>query len=197
MCCLLNVSEKKRRDGANGLIEEPITIREAADRLGVSERTLRRFFQADEQAAKLVAISRQVGGRCRVVRLVPLAVIEELQEVFQSRKMAGRGEHDQQAEQAAEQQAGNRQAGGNHEAGGEASRADMEIGPRALIMVYERLLAEKDARIEELTAALDHERQQSKRAFGLVALSGPVEHRTGLMQRLRCWVKGGGGNGGS
>ncbi|MBV8875695.1 MAG: hypothetical protein JO014_23560 [Metakosakonia sp.] len=146
------------------MADELLTVAQACARLGVSERTLRRVLREPEQQAKLQATNRQVGGRNRQVAMIG----PELLAVLQRRFLDGK----QRAEPAGV-------AGGSQQAEQEAATG---MTPVRLALLYEQRLSDKDALIEEqrarivdLQAALEHEREQSKRAQTLLALGGPVE----------------------
>ena len=113
--------------------DEPQTIAQTAARLGISERTLRRALRAPELQAKLVAISRHIGGRERHVSLVNALLYEELRMRYFST-----------GQQAKEQ----------------AAASNLSEGT---VQGYERLIEEQAQRIRDLLEALAHERQQTHR----------------------------------
>lgn len=121
--------------------DELLTITETAQRLHVSERTLRRALREPELQAKLVAIMRRIGGRDRIVHLVDtslMGILEAKYSVFW-----------QQADQ----------------------HALTGTLPDEVARVYQELLEERAARIADLLAALEHERQQSRRHAESTALA--------------------------
>ena len=134
---------------------------QACKLLGVSERTLRRVLAEPEQAARLVAQTRQVGGRVREVRLLPVALIDDLRARF-----AGGG------------------AAGDHQADA------VSLAPSQIALLYEQRLADKDALIRRLELDLEFAHQQARaanetasRAQTLLALGG-TGNRQGWWQRL-------------
>jgi hypothetical protein len=125
--------------------DEWISVAEAAQRLGVTERTLRRLLCREEYAAQTRQETRQTRTGTRQTTLFPAALLPRLAQHFEKWENA--------AKHGAKNGAGIRRNALN------------TAGPNtALVMqTYERLLAEKEARLGELQAALDHEREQSKR----------------------------------
>lgn len=136
--------------------EHLITVAEAARQIGVSERTLRRILHEPEQQAKLRVISRQIRGRVREVAMVPPALLAEMMSRF-----AADHSNDEPATttiRPAQEAYVGKQTGITFTAG-------------TLVLVYQRLVMEKDSviqqqaeRIADLQRAIDHERDQSRRA---------------------------------
>lgn len=157
---------------------ELLTVAQACEALGVSERTLRRVLREPEQQAKLQASSRQVGGRIRQVSMIG----PDLLAVLRGRFLDG----SRVAEPGAV-------AGGSQQAEQEAAAG---ITPVRLALLYEQRLLDKDAlieqqraRIADLQAALGHEREHSKRAQMLSATSGPVDRSEPFWRRWFRWGK--------
>jgi len=111
-----------------------LSVAQACRVLGVSERTLRRILREPEMAAKIQAKDRQTRtGLRRSSLLSP----ELLNEISQRLSLAETSLNDD---------------------GDNTGRRQADI-----VQMYENLLAEKDRRIGDLTAALNHERAQSRR----------------------------------
>lgn len=108
-----------------------LTVAQASQHLGISERSLRRLLRDPKIAAKTQAEHRQTRtGQRRVVLLssdLLLEIADSLRQSFSENTSKNTG------------------------------RTQAEV-----MGDYERLLAEKDARIAELIAALEHERTQSR-----------------------------------
>lgn len=136
--------------------EHLITVAEAARQLGVSERTLRRVLREPEHQAQLRVISRQVRGRLREVAMIPPSLLTALQGRFCADHSADNAP--ETVVKAPQEAYVGKQTGITFTAG-------------TLVLVYQRLLAQKDSvirqqaeRIADLQRAIDHEREQSRRA---------------------------------
>ncbi len=152
------------------------TVAEAAARLGVTEQKLRRLLARPEHAGRTVSRTHRTQTGTRRAAMLPEGFIGELAALLErERNRPGNTppntpgtetEHSEHSGEASGERA-------EHSAGVFTGEAP---GPlvRALIGQYE-------ARISELTAALEHEREQSRtwreahhRAQTLLALAAPV-----------------------
>ena len=116
------------------MTETLLTVAQACKVLGISERTLRRILREPEMAARIQAKDRQTRTGLRRSSLLTPELVSEI---------------------AIRANALNSQAFDINEYTGKR--------PAQLVQMYETLLAEKDQRIADLTAALNHERAQSRR----------------------------------
>jgi hypothetical protein len=125
--------------------ETELTVSEAAARLACSERTLRRLLARPEYAGRTVTEQRQTKTGTREARLLPADLLRdlgaELARWEQTPADTGRRNDGSQA----------------------ANTGTTSADAGRLLVAYERLLQEQQARIGDLTAALEHEREQSKR----------------------------------
>ena len=128
--------------------EEWVSVAEAARRLGVSERSLRRVLARPENAAGTRQETAETRtGRRRGVRVLA-ALLPELKTHFEKWENAAgtrRIEH----------------GGTENNAAASAFETRREHG--AVLMAQERVIEEQKARIHDLQAALEHEREQTRR----------------------------------
>lgn len=116
------------------MTETLLSVAQACKVLGVSERTLRRILREPEMAARIQAKDRQTRTGLRRSSLLDDELISAI-----SKRL-----------EVAEEELDN--------IGNYTGRRQAE-----LMQMYESLLSEKDQRISDLTAALNHERAQSRR----------------------------------
>ncbi len=163
----------------------PLTIAQAASQLHVSERTLRRALRGPDLQARLQATTRQVAGRTRQVSLIDAELLALLSQRFYSKdnpkratgRPAGKARGNQQAKQQAQQT---------------ATLPDRAAEPPEVPAVaYQRIIAEQAARIADLQAALDSERENARRhaeaaarAQILLGTTNATPPRPSLWQRL-------------
>ena len=134
--------------------EEFLTIAEAATRLGVTIPRLRRLLARPQFAPYCKTVARQTRTGIRTATVIPVSVLSSIQ--IDATQPVER-EHKQEREQER-----------------------LPASPDELIVAFERIIAEKDARIKDLTEALEHERERSRRhaeaharAQALLSLSAP------------------------
>ena len=120
-------------DAYGSMTDQLLTIAQAAARLGLSERTLRRTLREPEHQAKLQAITRQIGGRVRQVSMIDGDHLRCLQRQYASGKLLA------------------------------MQQAATGVSPAALLQAYERLVEEQAERIADLHRALEYELEQSRR----------------------------------
>ncbi len=159
----------------------PLTIAQAAKQLHVSERTLRRALRGPDLQARLQATTRQVAGRTRQVSLIDAELLALLSQRFYSKH------HPKRAAGTADGT-----AGGNQQAQQTATPPDRAAEPPELpVVAYQRIIAEQAARIADLQAALDSERENARRhaeaaarAQILLGTTNATPPRPSLWQRL-------------
>lgn len=141
---------------ADGLL----TVAEACQVLGLSERTLRRVLKQPGMQARLQAENRQGRGKYRQVLLIPPDVLSDLKTLFLDGKLAS---------DRAKMNTG-------------VISANTGISSASIAAIYEQrladkdtLLAEKDKRIVELVARVDFAEQTAARAQVLLSLSAHLE----------------------
>jgi hypothetical protein len=117
--------------------EEYLTVAEAAERIGFTIPRLRRLIARPPYVQHCRTVSRETRTGTRAAVVIPVSMLAEM--------ASGRHERPQQ-EREREQ--------GHIEEG----RSDPDLAA-----AYERIIAEKDARIKDLTEALEHERERSRR----------------------------------
>jgi len=156
--------------------EEFATIAEAARRLGVDARQVRRYLLRLSPTDKGQDSQRTHKGH--PILLVRVSAVEALRAAsaeHETPKDTGNGQSTDRTGHATDTSVG----------------TVVEAAPTAgqLVPLFQRLLSEKDARISELTTALEHEREQSRawreahhRAQTLLALSAPVTDVTAQAQ---------------
>lgn len=137
-----------------------LTVAEACQVLGVSERTLRRVLKGPGIEARLQAEYRQGRGKYRQVLLIPPDVIADLRSLFLD------GKH---SSAQAKLNTGTLPANTGISAASVAGIYELRLADK------DTLLAEKDKRIAELTARAEFAEQTATRAQVLLALSGPVQ----------------------
>lgn len=151
--------------------DELLTVAEAGKALSVSIPRLRRLLARPEFASYSQRIDRQTRTGTRTATVIPISVLAHL-----------RTEIEKQNEREQERERPNSFSSGSSE-----------------VSVYvQALLREKDARIAELTSALEHERQQSRfhaeaaaRAQALAMLAGPKDPPKSWLHRMFAgWYKG-------
>ncbi len=143
---------------------EGITVSQACQRLGVSERTLRRLIRTPEMQEGLLAVNRRIGGRNRQVLLLSPALMMALQAHF--------------AENS-----------DSNETADEATGSQPAAASTMPLLSYERLLAEKDARLAELATALAQEKEQNAQLMALLSAQRPSSAggQRSLWRRLLGW----------
>lgn len=141
---------------ADGLL----TVAEACQVLGVSERTLRRVLKGPGIEARLQAEHRRGRGKYRQVLLIPPDVLADLKTGFLGEK---------QSSAQAKLNTGTLPANTGISAASIAGIYELRLADKDV------LLAEKDKRIAELTARAEFAEQTAARAQALLALSGPQE----------------------
>ena len=137
-------------EGAQG-----ITIAEAARRLNVSERTLRRALGRPEYTGRTLAKYQQTRTGTRETCLLPADVVSDLAAHFLSWETPA----DTGNEYAAQHPKNTGNAGTEESENAGARPASMAL----VVTTYERLITEQQARIVDLQTALEHEREQSRR----------------------------------
>lgn len=129
-----------------------LTVPEAAERLGVSIRTLRRILKRPEYESEVRQVQRQTKTGTRASASIPLALLPLLSQHFEKWENEGNGSIPNAA-----------QTGANRGTATENDGTNEGASVALVRLTNERLLAEKDSRIAELTAALEHERGQNVR----------------------------------
>jgi hypothetical protein len=118
--------------------EEYLTVAEAAERFGFTIPRLRRIVSRPPYAERCKTLERETRTGIRTALMLPVSLMGEM----------GRGpavpiERKQERERN--------------------GRENVSTVTEP-IAVYERIIAEKDARIKDLSDALEHERERSRRA---------------------------------
>jgi hypothetical protein len=129
-----------------------ITIAEATRRLNVSERTLRRVLARPEYTGRTVTQHRQTKTGTRDTCLLPADVLSDLAAHFASWETPADTGTENTAQTVAN--AGNTGTDSRENTGTTQATADV----RLVVATYERLITEQQARIADLTTALEHER---------------------------------------
>ena len=152
---------------------EPLTVAAAAAVLGVTERRLRRLLEQPEYAARTVMLTRRTRTGTRTGAALPPALLAEVAHHFKHETNAANGDTENAAETRRER--------GEHGANGDGNAAGTGFEAAHLVPLYQRLLAEKDARIgdlksevEALRAALEREQQNHARTQALRSLPAPA-----------------------
>jgi len=136
-----------------------LTIPEAAAELGIHEKRLRRLLARPEYRDRTQTGTRTTRTGERAVSLVPAALLSEvktrlaMEQVPASQEAADQGNADNMDADGAT-------GSGDSPKTGTRTRTEAQV--QRLAGVYERLMMEKEARIAELSAALEHERGQSR-----------------------------------
>ncbi len=126
---------------------DTVTASEAAARLGIPLPRLMRLLRRPEFAPHVGKGERETRTGTRTVTVVSVSVMPALRTATEEHK------HEQN--------------------GPERYRPDDAAARMQLSVVYETLLREKDARIADLAAALEHERESHRRTQTLLALAPP------------------------
>ena len=136
--------------------EKVLTIAQAAQRLGISERHLRRLLARPEYADQTRTLTRTTRTGTRTSAGLPAALLESLRvAILRAHEIDARD--DQNADDADREQ---------RQIHGQGGPEDRQKADKADIMppFVSALLSEKDRRIEDLTMALEHEREAHRRA---------------------------------
>jgi len=137
-----------------------LTVAEAGVVLNVSERRLRRLLERPEYAARTMAQTRRTRTGTRTGAALPPALLHDLAAVI---------EHEENAANAAGTRQERGEGGGRKSDSTDTAAEGDPLTAGQLVPLYQRLLTEKDTRIGELTAALEHEREQSRRLADALA----------------------------
>jgi hypothetical protein len=140
---------------------ELLTVAQAAELLGVSERRLRRALALEENAARTVAGTRRTVTGTRRVTVLPPALVADLRAYFERETVPPTPE----AERGAN---GGRNSNTNTAERGASSTA-MVLTAGQIADLYERTLQAKDAEIATLKQALEAEREARRDAAQALA----------------------------
>lgn len=127
-----------------------LTIAEAATRLGVHERRLRRLLTRPEYAARTVTETRRTRTGTRTATALPVDLITDLSAFF---------ERQSAPEPPVEETVSER----GQEPGATLTVTALAAYTDRLLQERERVIAAKDAEIETLKTALESERENSRR----------------------------------
>jgi hypothetical protein len=134
--------------------EEFLTVAEAAASIDFTIPRLRRLLARPDYARHCKTIDRQTRTGTRTAMMVPVSLLSQIANMSHA-----------QTKQEQKQ---------------EREHIDPGLPAQELIAAYERIIAEKDARIKDLTDALEHERERSRRhadayarAQALLSLTNP------------------------
>jgi hypothetical protein len=140
--------------------EQPLTIPEAAQRLAISERHLRRLLARPEYTDKTQTLIRTTRTGTRTSAGVPQELLEALQMMVLH---PVESDNDGQAP-------GKANTGSKHGQEGQEYRQNVDnadirgASTKEMPVFVSELIAEKDRRIADLAAALEHEREAHRRA---------------------------------
>jgi hypothetical protein len=165
---------------------ELLTIAEAAARLGIGERRLRRLLAREENAARTVTVTRRTRTGTRTCAALPIDLLLEFQAEIERGENAANVDSDSDT--------ANVDSGATN-----AARTRREPGGQsmALAAVYERVLRERErvieaqaAQIETLLAALEAERESRRAAADALAREQTlraIQPAPEERQRRRAW----------
>lgn len=128
-----------------------LTVAEAAKVLGVSERTLRRALKEPDIEARTLAVDRQTEKGCRRTTVLPPDLVADLDGRFHPEPTAGDTPAETPAHSPADRPA-------DSPAGSPANTGAAAVQPvydMRLVAVYDALIREKDARIQDLAARVE------------------------------------------
>ena len=155
--------------------DEMLTIAEVAALIGVTDRAVRRRLERPEYAAQTRQVTRRTRTGTRWAAALPPALVEALIQDFTQdfhRELQSKpnvAEHGGEPAEDGGTRRGTVSKDGGTRQVGEPPRleaaAGITLGQAFEIALHSKdeLLSEKDARIAELTGALAHEREQSRR----------------------------------